>query len=71
MENRITEPGAVLNKQGEILPGYSTGSILSYHRKDIKAPFYRIKNGIFIKFLTAKNACNSPMGMRLMQGKYA
>ncbi|MEG2924481.1 MAG: DUF2804 domain-containing protein [Oscillospiraceae bacterium] len=47
MENRITEPGAVLNKQGEILPGYSTGSILAYHRKDIKAPFYRIKEWDF------------------------
>lgn len=47
MEKRITEAGNVLNRRGEILAGYSTESVLTYRRKDIKAPFYRIKEWDF------------------------
>lgn len=46
-EHQITEGGPVLNAQGIITPGYSTRGISTYRRKDIKAPFYRIKEWDF------------------------
>lgn len=46
-EHRITTPGPVLDKQGVITPGYSEKSVLTYRRRDIKAPFYRIKEWDF------------------------
>ena len=47
METRITKPGNVLNTRGEITPGYAFSAIQSYHRADIKAPFFRIKEWDF------------------------
>lgn len=46
-ENHITAGGPVLDAQGCITPGYSTQSVSTYRRKDIKAPFYRIKEWDF------------------------
>lgn len=46
-EHRITEPGPVLDAHGVITPGYSNRSLCTYRRRDIKAPFYRIKEWDF------------------------
>lgn len=46
-QREFTEPGPVLDKNGSPIPGYSTKSILSYNRKAIKAPPYRIKEWDF------------------------
>lgn len=56
MEKHITQPGMVLNKKGEITPGYSTQGVLTYRRKDIKAPFYRIKEWDFYQ-ISDKEKC--------------
>ena len=46
-ENHITAPGSVLDEKGRITPGYSVHAVSTYHRKDIKAPFFRIKEWDF------------------------
>ncbi|MEG2286774.1 MAG: DUF2804 domain-containing protein [Ruthenibacterium sp.] len=46
-EHQITAPGPVLDEKGHITPGYSVCSVSDYHRKDIKAPFFRIKEWDF------------------------
>lgn len=46
-ERHITRPGPVLDSRGIITPGYSEKSVLTYCRRDIKAPFYRIKEWDF------------------------
>ena len=46
-ENHIASGGPVLDKNGVITPGYSTKSVSTYRRADIKAPFYRIKEWDF------------------------
>ncbi len=45
MNNQIllTEPGPVLDEKGRPYPGYSTASVRSYSRSQIKAPVMRIK----------------------------
>lgn len=42
-----TEKQNVLNEKGTPLAGYSAKSVLNYNRKQIKAPFYRIKEWDF------------------------
>lgn len=56
MENHITNQGSVLNSRGEITAGYSTSSVLTYRRRDIKAPFYRIKEWDFYQ-ISDKEKC--------------
>ncbi len=46
-ERRIETPMPVLDARGIITPGYSTHSLCTYRRADIKAPFYRIKEWDF------------------------
>ncbi|MEG2841894.1 MAG: DUF2804 domain-containing protein [Ruthenibacterium sp.] len=46
-EHQILKPAPVLDAHGVITPGYSTKSICTYRRKDIKAPFFRIKEWDF------------------------
>ena len=44
MQNKITEPMRLLDKNGHVTsPGYATSLIWEYSRKDIKAPKFRIK----------------------------
>ena len=42
-----TQPGPVLDEKGRPFPGYSTKSVLTYNRNQIKAPSYRIKEWDF------------------------
>ena len=42
-----TQPGPVLDEKGRPFPGYSTHSVLTYNRNQIKAPAYRIKEWDF------------------------
>lgn len=46
-ERHITQPGPVLDARGVITPGWSERSVSTYRRKDIKAPFFRIKEWDF------------------------
>ena len=48
IQNRITGPGPLLDKNGALLQrGYSTEALLKYRREDIKAPPWRIKEWDF------------------------
>lgn len=47
IQKQFLEPGPVLNEKGSPNPGYSTKSILTYRRKDIKASPFRIKEWDF------------------------
>lgn len=61
-EHRITTPGPVLDKQGVITPGYSEKSVLTYRRRDIKAPFYRIKEWDFYQVSDGKKCLQFTYG---------
>ena len=56
MQKQFTQQGPVLEKNGSPIPGYSTRSILTYQRKAIKAPPYRIKEWDFYQ-VTDKRMC--------------
>lgn len=56
MQNQFVKPGPVLNNNGSPIPGYSTKSILTYRRKAIKAPPYRIKEWDFYQ-VTDRRMC--------------
>jgi hypothetical protein len=47
MQKQFTTPGPVLDSKGSPYPGYSTKSIRTYRRKDIKASPFRIKEWDF------------------------
>lgn len=47
MEKEILTPGPVLDEKGRPIPGFSRKSILTYDRKAIKAPPWRIKEWDF------------------------
>lgn len=56
MQKEFTEPGPVLNEKGHPNPGYSTKSILTYCRKEIKASPFRIKEWDFYQ-VSDKRMC--------------
>ena len=56
MQKQFIQQGPVLKSDGSPIPGYSTKSILSYRRKAIKAPPYRIKEWDFYQ-VTDKRMC--------------
>ena len=56
MQKQFTQPGPVLNADGSPNPGYSTKSVLSYRRKDIKASPFRIKEWDFYQ-VTDRRMC--------------
>ena len=43
MEKRFEVPGPVLDEKGLPIPGWGSAGLLQYDRKEIGAPFYRIK----------------------------
>lgn len=48
MQNLISSPGDLLGRNGSLLQkGYSTGAVLNYNRKSIKAPPWKIKEWDF------------------------
>ena len=56
IQRQFEGPGPVLNENGEPNPGYSTKSILTYRRKDIKASAFRIKEWDFYQ-ITDRHMC--------------
>ena len=56
MQKQFLQPGPVLDENGSPYPGYSTKSILTYRRKDIKASQFRIKEWDFYQ-VTDKSMC--------------
>ena len=46
-EKKIEQKTPVLDENGYITAGYATSAVCDYRRKDIKAPFYRIKEWDF------------------------
>lgn len=43
MQKRFTQPGPVLDNEGSPIAGWASSGLLSYNRRAIRAPFYRIK----------------------------
>lgn len=43
MEKRFTQPQPVLDGQGRPNPGWASSGLLSYNRRAVRAPFYRLK----------------------------
>lgn len=54
MERELLSKGPVLDKKGRPIPGYSRKSILTYDRKAIKAPPWRIKEWDFYQITNLK-----------------
>ena len=61
-QNRFTAPGPVLDALGMPVPGYSTGSILHYDRRAIKASPFRIKEWDFYQISDREKCLQFTLG---------
>jgi hypothetical protein len=62
METQWTQPGPVLDEKGRPRPGYSTRSVLTYERKAIKAPPWRIKEWDFYQVTDGSHCLQFTIG---------
>jgi hypothetical protein len=69
MQNQFTKPGPVLDAKGSPYPGYSTKSILTYRRKDIKASPFRIKEWDFYQITDHKMCMQFTIGHAAYAGQ--
>jgi hypothetical protein len=69
MQKQFTHPGPVLNADGSPNPGYSTKSILTYRRKDIKASAFRIKEWDFYQVTDHKMCIQFTVGHAAYAGQ--
>jgi hypothetical protein len=59
MQTEITKPGKVLDEAGRPqFPGYSKRPVLTYDRKNVKAPKWRIKEWDYYAVLSPKFGCS-------------
>ena len=70
-EHQITEPGPVLDSRGVITPGYSTHSVSTYRRKDIKASCFRIKEWDFYQVSDGEKCLQLTYGHASYAGQVA
>lgn len=70
-EHQITEPGPVLDSRGVITPGYSTHSVSTYRRKDIKASCFRIKEWDFYQVSDGEKCLQFTYGHASYAGQVA
>jgi len=69
MQKLFVEKGPVLNENGSPNPGYSTKSLLTYQRKAIKAPPYRIKEWDFYQVTDSRMCLQFTIGHAAYAGQ--
>ncbi|MEI8200228.1 MAG: DUF2804 domain-containing protein [Eubacteriales bacterium] len=69
MQQQFLEQGPVLNRDGSPNPGYSTKSVLTYQRKAIKAPPYRIKEWDFYQVTDGRMCLQFTIGHAAYAGQ--
>jgi hypothetical protein len=69
MEKQFTQPGPVLDAKGRPFAGYSTGSVLAYDRRAIKAPPWRIKEWDFYQVTDATHCLQFTIGHAAYAGQ--
>ena len=61
-QNKFTVPGPVLDTHGRPVPGYSTGSVLRYDRRAVRASPFRIKEWDFYQISDREKCLQFTLG---------